>query len=149
MRVSPGQLSLLELDEPPKEHTSKRPSRLERRSATHRDKPTENHASTRPGPRATAGGGAALLTTYEAAGLLHVHPRTVQRLVERGELSAVHLGSAVRFERRDVDELVARLKHGRRHREALAPSIRARSGASVSFADKLRSRRDEHRATQA
>lgn len=37
--------------------------------------------------------GAALLTTREAAQLLHVHPRTMQRLVEGGQLAAIHLGS--------------------------------------------------------
>jgi excisionase family DNA binding protein len=39
-----------------------------------------------------------------------VHPRTVQRLVERGELSAVHLGAAVRFDRQDLAGLIARVK---------------------------------------
>jgi len=89
----------------------------------------------------------ALLTTREVAELLHVHPRTVQRLVERGELAAVHVGAAVRFDRRDLGDLTARLKS----RPAGPPTARAevtpdRGRAHVSFAERLRSQRDEHRA---
>ena len=89
----------------------------------------------------------ALLTTREAAELLHVHPRTVQRLVERGELAAVHVGAAVRFDRADLVDLTARFKR----RPAGPPSARAevkpnRARAGVSFAERLRSQRDEHRA---
>jgi excisionase family DNA binding protein len=89
----------------------------------------------------------ALLTTREAAELLHVHPRTVQRLVERGELAAVHVGAAVRFDRADLVDLTARFKS----RAAGPPSARAevtpaRARARVSFAERLRSQRDEHRA---
>ena len=94
--------------------------------------------------------GAALLTTREAAQLLHVHPRTVQRLVERGQLAAIHLGSAVRFDPFELGGLVARLKHRRENPEAqVADSVRARSGARVTFADRLRSSQHEHRAAQA
>jgi excisionase family DNA binding protein len=96
-------------------------------------------------PEASAA--AALLTTQEAAELLHVHPRTVQRLVERGELIAVHLGAAVRFDRADLADLTSRLKG----RAAGPPSARtevtpARGRSSVSFAERLRSQQDEHRA---
>lgn len=92
----------------------------------------------------------ALLTTREAAEVLHVHPRTVQRLVERGELSAVHLGSAVRFDPFDLGGLIARLKRRTKGPEAeVADSVRARSGARVSFGDRLRSQQHEHRAAQA
>ena len=94
--------------------------------------------------------GPGLLTTREAAEVLHVHPRTVQRLVERGELSAVHLGGAVRFDPLDLGGLVARLKRRRKSRQTrAADTVRARSGARVSFADRLRSQHDEHRAAQA
>jgi excisionase family DNA binding protein len=94
-----------------------------------------------------AGAEVALLTTREAAALLHVHPRTVQRLVERGELAAVHVGAAVRFDRVDLVDLTARFKS----RAAGPPSARAevtpdRSRARVPFAERLRSQRDEHRA---
>jgi excisionase family DNA binding protein len=92
----------------------------------------------------------ALLTTREVADALHVHPRTVQRLVERGQLSAVHLGTAVRFDPADIADLTDRLK---RRASGLTPSTtvvveRSRAGG-VSFAERLRSTQDEHRAAYA
>jgi excisionase family DNA binding protein len=90
----------------------------------------------------------ALLTTQEAAVLLHVHPRTVQRLVERGELSAVHLGAAVRFDPTDVADLTSRLKQ-RVARQPTSDVIRPSRAVHVSFADRLRSQQHEHRADQA
>ncbi len=91
-----------------------------------------------------------LLTTSETAALLHVHPRTVQRLVERGQLEAIHLGTAVRFDPGDVAALTEREKQ----RAAAVPTalgdrVRASRGARVSFAERLRSRQHEHRAAQA
>lgn len=91
----------------------------------------------------------ALLTTQETASLLRVHPRTVQRLVERGQLSAIHVGAAVRFDPADVAELTARLK---RRTEAPHPSteiVGPSRGKRASFAERLRSRQHEHRAAQA
>jgi excisionase family DNA binding protein len=90
------------------------------------------------------------LTTAEAANVLHVHPRTVQRLVERGQLAAVHLGGAVRFDPDDIDALIA----GNKQRsECTTPGFverpRAGRGSRVSFADRLRSQQHEHRAAQA
>lgn len=133
--------------------------------------PVECAAQERPGPRETrdpapprstaastagASGTAvgadvpSLLTTREAAEMLHVHPRTVQRLVERGDLAAVHLGSAVRFDRSDVGSLIARLKCRLTGSEIhLADSVRARNGGRVSFSDRLRSKQHEHRAAHA
>ena len=90
----------------------------------------------------------ALLTTQEAADLLHVHPRTIQRLVERGQLAAIHVGTAVRFDRMDLADLTVRLKS----RAPGPPTARGkvtpdrRRSAHVSFAERLRSQRDEHRA---
>jgi len=91
----------------------------------------------------------ALLTTQETASLLRVHPRTVQRLVERGQLSAIHVGAAVRFDPADVADLTARLK---RRTEAPRPSteiVGPGRGKRASFAERLRSRQHEHRAAQA
>jgi excisionase family DNA binding protein len=105
-------------------------------------------APSRPQSQPRGTGTTALLTTREAADLLHVHPRTVQRLVERGELAAVHVGTAVRFDRTDLADLTARLKS----RAVGAATARAevtpdrRRGAHASFAERLRSQRDEHRA---
>jgi excisionase family DNA binding protein len=90
-----------------------------------------------------------LLTTREAADLLHVHPRTVQRLVERGELSSVHLGAAVRFDPADVVDLTGRLK---RHTEQVRPpaeTVRRGHAPRRSFADRLGSTQHEHRADPA
>jgi excisionase family DNA binding protein len=109
-----------------------------RHQATRRDKAAET---------ASAVDTAMLLTTSEAARLLRVHPRTVQRLVGRGELRAVHLGGAVRFDPRDVGALVERVKHSPAAPAAINP-VRARRFAASSFAERLRSRNDEHRAAQ-
>ena len=104
-------------------------------------------ASSRPESLPSESASAGLLTTQEAAELLRVHPRTVQRLVERGELAAIHVGAAVRFERTDLADLTARLKSC----AAGPPTARAevtpdRGRTRVSFAERLRSQRDEHRA---
>jgi len=91
-----------------------------------------------------------LLTTSETAALLHVHPRTVQRLVERGQLEAIHLGTAVRFDPGDVAALTEREKQrAAAAPTALADRVRASRGSRVSFAERLRSRQHEHRAAQA
>lgn len=91
-----------------------------------------------------------LMTTNETAALLHVHPRTVQRLVERGQLEAIHLGTAVRFDPGDVAALTEREKQlAAAAPTALADRVRATRGARVSFAERLRSRQHEHRAAQA
>jgi excisionase family DNA binding protein len=91
-----------------------------------------------------------LLTTCETAALLHVHPRTVQRLVERGQLEAIHLGTAVRFDPGDVAALTEREKQrAAAAPTALADRVRASRDARVSFAERLRSHQHEHRAAQA
>ena len=148
MQGSPEQLSLPLFEPYPDEGRRQRarrsqpvvPSRSQSPRASDASSAEANLTSTAP----------ALLTTSEAAEVLHVHPRTVQRLVERGELSAVHLGGAVRFDPFDLGGLIARLKRRKNGPEAeIADSVRARSGARVSFADRLRSQQHEHRATQA
>jgi excisionase family DNA binding protein len=89
----------------------------------------------------------ALLTTREAADALRVHPRTVQRLVERGQLNAVHLGTALRFDPADIADLTDRLKHRASGPTPPKAAVVERSRASgVSFAERLRSTQDEHRA---
>ena len=116
---------------------------------------TTFHASHRPDEVPAvrpleAGATSALLTTEEAASLLHVHPRTVQRLVERGQLPAVHIGSAVRFDPQDVASLIAGVKSQRQDpRPSLTDPVRAGRGHRVSFADRLRSNQHEHRAAHA
>lgn len=47
-----------------------------------------------------------LLAPGEAAKLLHVHPRTLQRMVDRGELEAVVLPSGHRrYQRAEVEAI--------------------------------------------
>ncbi len=79
-----------------------------------------------------------LLTVPEVAQELAIHPKTVRRLVARGELAAVKIGAAVRVRPADVDAFVDehRVQHGVR-RHAPRPRIRA-NAASASFADRLR-----------
>jgi excisionase family DNA binding protein len=126
------QLSLLDPSEPP----------TPRQEATPSDTPPQHGEA----PAAPAG---SLLTTHEAASLLRIHARTVQRLVERGELCAVHLGCAVRFDPRDIAALVERVKRGGPRPRTAADTLPARRPGSVSFVERLRSQRDEHRAPQA
>lgn len=38
-----------------------------------------------------------LLDSHQAAAILRVHPRTLQRLVHRGEITAVHVSKLWRF----------------------------------------------------
>jgi excisionase family DNA binding protein len=91
-----------------------------------------------------------LLTTGEAAGLLHVHPRTVQRLVERGELIAIHLGAAVRFDPKDLADLTGRMKQtGAGGNGADIYSLKPTRPVRISFGDRLRSQAHEHRASRA
>jgi len=155
MGLHPGQLSFLDAAEPPEPPRDDTSRRSKRQRTTRRDKPAESVTRKRDGATTQARSTSApvvdksaLLTTVEAAALLHVHPRTVQRLVDRGQLCAVHLGSAVRFDPRDVAGLIDGVKRGRTTPSVTNP-IRARGRASGSFAERLRSRRDEHRATQA
>jgi excisionase family DNA binding protein len=51
-----------------------------------------------------------LLNTNEAAKLLGVCPKSVFNFVERGQLRAVKLGAAVRFDPADVAEFINRSK---------------------------------------
>jgi excisionase family DNA binding protein len=110
----------------------------------------EHTTPTRPEPPAVVETQVGLLTTCETAALLHVHPRTVQRLVERGQLEAIHLGTAVRFDPGDVAALTEREKQrAATAPTALADRVGASRGARVTFAERLRSRQHEHRAAQA
>ncbi len=150
MEGSPEQLSLPLFDSEPDEVRPSTPrpedGRPRRRVVSSRSETqlVEVSANDEPPAASTA---PALLTTQEAADALRVHPRTVQRLVERGQLSAVHLGTAVRFDPADIADLTDRLK---RRASGLTPSaadvVRPSRAILVSFADRLRSQQDEHRA---
>lgn len=151
MEGSPEQLSLPLFDSEPDEVRPSTPrlkdGRPRRRVVSSRSETQPVEASANAEPPAASLTAPALLTTNEAADALRVHPRTVQRLVERGQLSAVHLGTAVRFDPADIADLTERFK---RRASGLAPSaadvVRRSRAARVSFADRLRSQQDEHRA---
>ena len=139
MSLPEQQLSLPLFDPQPAERRPE-PKAAEDATSCRTDPPAVDEAQFAPG----------LLTTSETAALLHVHPRTVQRLVERGQLEAIHLGTAVRFDPGDVAALTEREKQrAAAVPTALADRVRASRGARVSFAERLRSRQHEHRAAQA
>ena len=50
----------------------------------------------------------ALLTLNEAATLLSISPKTLQRLVARGDLAVIRVGSSLRFSTSDLDAFVTR-----------------------------------------
>ena len=49
-----------------------------------------------------------LLTLNEAASLLAVSPKTLQRLVARGDLAVIRVGSSLRFAVSDLEAFVTR-----------------------------------------
>lgn len=49
-----------------------------------------------------------LLDSHAAAALLGVHPRTLQRMVLRGEISGLHVGKLWRFRPSSIDQWIER-----------------------------------------
>jgi excisionase family DNA binding protein len=68
-------------------------------------KPT---ASERLLPIVGRNGVEALLDSHAAAALLGVHPRTLQRMVLRGEIPGVHVGKLWRFRPSSIDQWIDR-----------------------------------------
>jgi len=50
-----------------------------------------------------------LLDSRQAAAMLKIHPRTLQRLVHRGEIGAVHVGKLWRFKASALEEWIDKL----------------------------------------
>jgi excisionase family DNA binding protein len=50
----------------------------------------------------------AFLTTEEVLGYLNITPRTIYRLIRKGELPAIRIGRQWRFRRVDLDRWVER-----------------------------------------
>jgi PTS system nitrogen regulatory IIA component len=48
-----------------------------------------------------------ILTASEVASLLHVHPRTVYKLVKQGSLPGRKFGGGWRFSRRDIMQMIS------------------------------------------
>jgi excisionase family DNA binding protein len=144
METSPEQLSLPLFESNPDRQPSRAHRRVARKAKPKRSVAPSHTLSSTVVNRAAASSPSsslALLTTSEAAEALRVHPRTVQRLVERGQLDAIHLGAAVRFDPQDVAELTARLKRSAQQTaDASVDVLRQSRPVRISFSDRLRSR---------
>lgn len=53
-----------------------------------------------------------LLTVTELADILSVNQLTIRRMVKRGQLSAVRIGRAVRFDPADIDAFLTTVRTG-------------------------------------
>jgi excisionase family DNA binding protein len=70
-------------------------------------KPGEEIASPVAGqPHSSSCPFAPLTTIGETATILHVAPRTIRRMIERGELHAVRIGRSVRIRRQDIECII-------------------------------------------
>ncbi len=49
-----------------------------------------------------------LLDSHKAAALLDVHPRTLQRMVQRGQIAGVQVGKLWRFRASAIDQWIDR-----------------------------------------
>lgn len=93
--------------------------------------------------------GAHLLTVAEAAAELAVHPKTVRRLVERGELAAVKVGAAVRLHPDDLVSFIDAHRTRRPHARREFPRPSVTRAAGTGFAERLRSIQREHSPQEA
>lgn len=59
-----------------------------------------------PAPRGELPAKPGLLPVKEAAGMMGVSKRTVERMVERGEIRPVRIGRLVKFRRNDVEKVI-------------------------------------------
>ena len=50
-----------------------------------------------------------LLDSEEAAALLKIHPRTLQKLARQGEVTAIHIGKLWRFRASALDEWLKKI----------------------------------------
>jgi excisionase family DNA binding protein len=50
-----------------------------------------------------------LLDSDEAAALLRIHPKTLQRMARRGQISGIHIGKLWRFRASDLDKWIRRI----------------------------------------
>ena len=49
-----------------------------------------------------------VLNTEEAAGLLQIHPKTLQKMARRGEIHGTHVGKLWRFRASDLNDWIYR-----------------------------------------
>jgi excisionase family DNA binding protein len=48
-----------------------------------------------------------LLTVGEAAAILHLSPRTIRRMIKRGELYVVRVGRSIRIRPEDIENIIS------------------------------------------
>jgi excisionase family DNA binding protein len=48
-----------------------------------------------------------MLDSYEAAAILRIHPKTLQRMARNGEIRAAHVGKLWRFRSSDIEWWIA------------------------------------------
>ncbi|HEY1580517.1 MAG TPA: helix-turn-helix domain-containing protein [Terracidiphilus sp.] len=70
-----------------------------------------HHAEAQPEPSSPVrdDGFEPLLDSEEAAALLKIHPKTLQKLARNGEVSAIHIGKLWRFRASALDEWVKKI----------------------------------------
>ena len=90
------------------------------------------------GPDGPARAELQLLTVAVVAERLALHVKTVRRLIARGDLRAVRIGTAVRVHPDDLEELVNRKRERAAPPPAPLRAVRGRT-SSVSYADRVRS----------
>jgi len=61
-----------------------------------------------------------LLDSKEAAALLRIHPKTLQRMARLGEISGIHIGKLWRFRASDLDQGIGRIA-GRTEHDSAKP----------------------------
>ena len=62
-----------------------------------------------------------ILTATQVASLLHVHPRTVYKLVKKGSLPGRKFGGGWRFSKRDIMQMIS----------PLTPAVHPRSDEAI------------------
>jgi excisionase family DNA binding protein len=60
----------------------------------------------RPEPRSTPSAFEPLLDSVEAARLLRIHPKTLQRMARQGQIVGIHVGKLWRFRASDIEAWV-------------------------------------------
>jgi excisionase family DNA binding protein len=76
-------------------------------------KPREEIASPVAGqPHANSALFAPLMTVSETATILHVSPRTIRRMIKRGELNPARIGRSIRIRSEDIRQIVLGIASG-------------------------------------
>ena len=68
----------------------------------------ENSASSKRPPSRFAAGPARLIDSEEAAAIIGIHPKTLQKMARRGQIRGVHVGKLWRFRASIIEEWIER-----------------------------------------